>query len=362
MIDAHIRAIWEEEYAFARDSGFEPDRAARIAGEATALRKNGNRGARLAKTRPSTEPPGEIPGDPSQAVVMLENGSFSRLADCDDSHGYEAIDETQSWHFAVSADHILTDIMEAETGMVVSQEKYAKRLEEKDRLRNQAIDICNALERVGVPMRRSDGWSMWRYTVHSDTLDELPAYRRVCINPYVAAMLRAPKLSALEYFLSLCQPWQCRFWTFTSGRRCRHHELNARCRWMHRRLSKLNALLKKRGFPVAFVFRATEFGGLERTENGVQCGGEIQRKGRHVFYHPHMHTVLFVREFMSEGRWQLLLSVVRDFWKHHFDAGKMVKNARECVKYITKPGDMVKLARSNPRELTRVPQFEKYDC
>lgn len=347
-IDAPTRAIWEEEYAFARDAGFDAERAAHIASAASRTR---NQSVRLAKPRPSP-PPREIPGD--EPLGMYEDGHIARIADADDSDRWRFIEESQSWEFASAADRILTDIMEAETGMPVSKKKYDKRLAEKDRLRDYAYTICHACESIGLPMYRNDGWTAWRYGVHSEHLEELPNYRRVCLNPYVAAMTRAGKLSALEYFLSLYEPWQYRFWTFTSGPRCRSFELRARVKWLHRRLSKLNALLKKRGFPCEFIFRATEFGTLENTEKGKKTGGSLQRKGRHVFYHPHIHAVLFVREFMSEGRWQLLLSVVHGFWKHHWDAGKLIENARECVKYVSKPGDMAALARSNPHELKRL--------
>jgi hypothetical protein len=295
-------------------------------------------------------------GDESQQAVTLSDGSLSRLADFDDSPGYEPIEVTQSWHFATETDRIFSNIMEEETGHVVSPEKYAKRLAEKERLRDNAYEICRALERVGVTAWRDDRWVCWRYLIHTETIEELPNFRRICLNPYVASMTRSSKLAALEYFLSLHYPWQYRFWTFTGGKRCRVHEINARCRWLFRKLSKLNALFKEQAFPCEFVFRACEFGTVE---NAKTPGGDIQRKGRHVFYHPHLHAVLFVREFMSEAKWGMLINTVHDFWREngerlHWDAGGMIKNARECVKYVTKPADMVWLARKRPFELKRL--------
>jgi len=333
---------WLDWYGYYRDLGCEPGEARYLAREETRDRTAGNRSAFAREYRPFV-PQGDW-RDPD--CIRSYSSNPSEQLD---------IEASLSWKFAIDAERIASDIMEGETGAVVSPEKYEKRLSEKERSRDAATVICGALERVGVPMWRHDAWSLWRYNLHSALLEELPAYRRVCLNPYIAAMTRSSKLSALEYFLSLYEPWQYRFWTFTSGERCKHFQLRERCEWLFRKLSKLNALLKKRGFPVEFVFRACEFGTLEDGKR-KGSGGSVQRRGRHVFYHPHIHTVLFVREFVSEGRWQLMLSIVRDFWQRdgkrlHWDAGKMIGNARECVKYVTKPGDMVWLAQHKPLEL-----------
>jgi hypothetical protein len=304
-----------------------------------------------------------VEGVPELPCELGEDGRIRRIAEFDDSVAVEEAKFRESARFVRKAEATLMELMEEETGLVVSPEKYEKRMNEKDNLRGQAGEICRALERVGVKMFRTDNVLAWRYHVHSALFEELPNYRRVMLNPYMAAMARASKLAALEHFLSLYAPWQYRFWTFTGGKRCRSHEIRSCCQWMFRRLSTLNHRLKKMGFPVEFVFRSTEFGKTEKTGksrgNLNETGGEIERYGRHTFYHPHMHTVLFVRKFMDEGMWKLMLSIVHDFWRRdgerlHWDAGEMIHNARECVKYVTKPGDMVALARGNPRELKRL--------
>ena len=366
QIDRPSYDLWLEEYDFARRiAGADVERAKLMANAAMIGRRISQ------QTRPFTRPQRPYPhprnphgslrgnqGDESQHAIMHADGSLGRVADFDDSPELLPIESTQSYAFAKQADRIFEDIMESETGLVVSPEKYAKRMAEKDRLLNDAYAIANGLARAGVQAMREDKWACYRYMIHSDTLEELPRFRRICLNPYVAAMSRAGRLAALEYFLSLHDPWQYRFWTFTSGKRCRGHEINARCKWLFRKLSKLNALFAKRAFPCEFVFRACEFGTLENAKN-TKHGGRLQKKGRHIFYHPHLHCVLFVREFMSEAKWGMLINTVHDFWqrdgeKLHWDAGGMIKNARECVKYVTKPGDMVWLAQKRPEELKRL--------
>ncbi|MCL1888316.1 MAG: protein rep [Kiritimatiellaeota bacterium] len=341
-----------------------PEREARVAFElpatraaiARALAADAAKTAAIAKEKPWTPPS----PDPEAPLEFDARGRLVPAADFDDSFAIEEARIRVCEDWARGAELTFMDVMENETGMFVSDEKYRKRLDEKLDLRIQSDEICDALERAGVPMLRRDTTAAWRYHVHSGHYEELPHYRRVMINPHMAAMARAPKLAAIEHHMSLFAPWQFRFWTFTSGKRCKSHEIRSRCQWMFRRLSKLNARFAKMGFPCEFIFRSCEFGKTEKTDkSGQKTGGEILRIGRHVFYHPHIHTILFVREFMSPARWDLLLSVTREFWRRdgerlHWDAGEMIQNPRECVKYVTKPGDMLALARGNSRELRRL--------
>jgi hypothetical protein len=49
-----------------------------------------------------------------------------------------------------------------------------------------------------------------------------------------------------------------------------------------------------------------------------------------------------------------MVNFVHRKWEHHWDAGEMIRNARECCKYVTKPGDMVKLGERSPAALAAV--------
>ncbi len=296
-------------------------------------------------------PEGETP------VSISGKGGLYRVSDADETE-YAAVEEMRSHQFVKDAQVRLDDLLEGETGVLISPMTYARRTMERERLFNQATIIVNGLRRAGIEGMREDAWKMWRIGIHSREVEELPAFRRIMLNPYVAAMARASKLAAVEYFLAFHEPWRYRMWTFTSGERCKVDQVPIRCRWMFRRLSKLNAKLKKHFPGVEIVFRATEFGSLESEKKG--SGGEIQRRGRHVFYHPHCHCILYVsRPFMSEGMWDLLIDYVHGFWRRngekiHWDAGNLIRNARELVKYVSKPGDMCWLAEHRPDELGKL--------
>ncbi|AHF94453.1 hypothetical protein OPIT5_16630 [Opitutaceae bacterium TAV5] len=295
-------------------------------------------------------------------VGISGTGALYDISESDETDYVETLEETRSFKWYAGVEKTFFSLMDGETGALVSPEKYEKRLAEKERLLDQAYTIVNGLRDGGIEAMRDDKWKLWRFHVHSEHVQELPSFRRIMLNPYVAAMARAGKLAALEHFLSLFDPWRYRFWTFTTGERCKVDTLRARIRWLHRRISKLNGHFKKWGFPLEIVFRATEFGTLEdgkRDAKGIRNGGEITRKGRHTFYHPHAHCVVLVHPnapFMSEAKWEMVINSVHGFWKRageklHWDAGKYIQNARECCKYATKPGDMVELARSRPSEL-----------
>ena len=50
----------------------------------------------------------------------------------------------------------------------------------------------------------------------------------------------------------------------------------------------------------------------------------------------------------NPAKWQAATQAARDFWKRngvriHCDFGEIIGSARECVKYVTKPGDLLKL-------------------
>ncbi|RRJ96748.1 hypothetical protein Ga0100231_023490 [Opitutaceae bacterium TAV4] len=297
----------------------------------------------------ATIPAGETPAS------ISDTGALYRVSDADETE-YATVEELRSHELVKQAQLRLDDLLEGETGVLISPEVYAKRTMEREKLLNQACIIINGLRRAGIEGMRDDAWKMWRVGIHSREWEELPSFRRIMLNPYMAAMARASKLAAVEYFLAFHEPWRYRMWTFTSGDRCKVDQLKERCRWMFRRISKLNAKLKKRFPGVEIVFRATEFGTLE-TEGKRGSGGDIQRRGRHIFYHPHCHCIVYVsRPFMSEGVWGLLIDYIHSFWKRngeriHWDAGKLIGSARELVKYVSKPGDMCWLAEHRPNEL-----------
>jgi hypothetical protein len=236
--------------------------------------------------------------------------------------------------------------------------EYAKQTGKKTKLAEMAREICRRLESVGVQTKRDDGCGLWTYWIHSGVWEEMDQYRRICINPVIAAQTRANTLAALEYF---CQQNEfCRFWTFTTGPRCTVEEIPARLDTFFRKLSKLNHYLKK-FHALEIVIRATEFGTLESESRPSKDGqwtneiafGMIENEAGlstpAPLYHPHFHCVVrSMIGFRKLEEWTEVCAKVRAFWGFKCDFGRagetnVIQNPREVVKYVTKPGDMLKL-------------------
>lgn len=250
----------------------------------------------------------------------------------------------------------------AETGAAVSPEQYEKMQKNRRKLTAMTEQIAARLKVMNIAATRPDAVKCWAYWVHSQHMEELPAYRRICILPTVAASIRAPKLAALEYWLDRHE--YARFWTFTTGERCRLRGvdgLEARLKWLTRKLSKLNHALARYG--VEIVFRSVEFGGLEKkthpASERMEGGGLDWTEDGSPLFHPHAHCVVIAHFGYNPARWQEVTQMVRDFWRRggarlHCDFGEIIGNARECCKYVTKPGDLLKLSDADLAELFEI--------
>jgi hypothetical protein len=151
-------------------------------------------------------------------------------------------------------------------------------------------------------------------------------------------------LAAVESFLE--RNPLARFWTFTSGPRCRLLEVRDRLRRMHRRLSQLNAQPFMQSAGVEIVFRSSELGTPETHQSGGRNGsaGALERDAEGLWFHVHAHTIVCLKfGYIAAKKWEHLIRQVWNFWGHHWDAGDSVRDARECLKYVTKPGEMLKL-------------------
>lgn len=274
---------------------------------------------------------------------------------------------------------------EAESGMQLSESEFQKKKKADRLIRTQSYAIAKRLTEAGVTAFREDNFKLFTYWIHSNTCEELPHYRRICLIPYIAAMVRAPKLAALEYFLQ-SNPF-ARFWTFTTGARCTMEEVPARMTWLFKKLRELNKILRKR-WGIQMVFRTTEFGKLEARETGKNGedvyseNGDIEHdsEGRPLF-HPHAHCVMVLRwGAIPKAEWAKMIAFVNAFWsvkvkvpveskrrpgtflkrmatvrrRIYWNAGKLIESARECCKYVTKPGDVLKLSKADLAEFFNV--------
>lgn len=352
-------ALWKDAYARLRDAGFEPAAAATMAG--AEVRTAPRASAISAAPRPAQ--PANAALYPLTDGLTLDGPRLRRASDYDQGRAVHCPDHAAGpgpaldTHDAVTtarADLVQQAEMDfladctAETGAVMSPEKWEKMRKNRAKLREQSARIIALLAESNIPGKRSDTAKVFAYSVHSEHVEELPAYRRICLIPEVASMVRAPKLAALEYWLDR-HPY-ARFWTFTTGERCGLDALGKRIKWLHRKLSKLNHELAR--FGAEIVFRSTEYGSLEKKTDFVserlEGGGlEFDSTGAPLF-HPHSHCVVVAHFGYNPARWQALTQHVRDFWQSagrrlHCDFGEIIGNARECCKYVTKPGDLLKL-------------------
>ena len=254
------------------------------------------------------------------------------------------------------ADAVYLQHSREETGIAIAPEKIAAKRAEKHNLQQQTHTLAERLEAAGYPCYRAEKWSIWTYGVHSGEIEKLPAFRRICFLPYVAAQLRAPVLQALEAF-GQSHPF-LRFWTFTSGKRCRLTEVNRRCRQLHRRLSVLNAQAFMHAAGAEIIFRSTELGTPEFDENGKRRreseAGAIERdESGELLFHVHAHCVILLRQALPPDKWADLLRAIWSHWGDNWDEGSAIANLREVCKYVTKPAELLRLRPGELAELAR---------
>ncbi len=346
---AHVRHLVEE--AEAEDRGAAQIDDARLALNPSirsirwALSPVGEHGPVIPPAwRPS--PPAQTPvSSDDERELVFDGRHLFRRGDADETPT-APVEETPDYQFTQRVEGVYEAICRDETGRTDDPEAVEERLEERNTLKAQSHEIARKLIEAGKEAYRNEAWCLWVYHVHTKHLETLPKFRRICLLPYVAAMVRAGHLRALEYWLQ--RHPHCRFWTFTSGKRCYVEDLRERLNALHRKLSALNAYLKRRGYPVEIVFRSSELGTVEgqRYDENAGCIGR-DASGR-ALYHPHAHCVVWLKQGrLPAWRWTALLSDVWTFWGDNWqdgdEHGGPIRNPRECVKYVFKPGEIAAL-------------------
>ncbi len=387
------KEVWWEEFGRLRDAGFLPGRVlsqtdgtpyslnvARICAEETrnSLRKGSKSERECVRIRPDSRVP--VPG---RVVYCPIRDKYVTLGDADDStpfaSEFDPEQEAEHKRFA-EAEKAFAESVEAETGNGLSVEEWMARKIDREEMRKQSHEIANKLELGGTLAYRTDEYQLLIWHVFSQQAENIPAFRRLCFIPHVAAMVRAQKLAALEFFLD-CNPY-CRFWTFTSGERVALSGLRARIQTLHQRLNKLNKELRRR-YGAELVFRSTELGTIETPETAGKARAKRAARAAHklavdaakkegkpapvwtrakdkqfsdtaggierdehtgqMMFHPHAHCVVKLAKRMPKEKWSEMLRFVWSHWGDHWDDGKIIEDAREAVKYCLKPGDVAAL-------------------
>jgi hypothetical protein len=283
-------------------------------------------------------------------IGMDEEGRIYRL---DDTTDCTPVDESQDVSRVVQANDAFNRVCERETGEIVPAEAKAKKDKERALLLAQTHRIAQKLELAGVSAYLNTEWTIATVGVHSGEVNALPKFRRKTFLPFVASALREPRVRDLEFWLQT-HHW-ARFWTLTSGKRCRLRELRKAIKRLHRRISALNDadFMKEAG--VRIVFRATELGSVEmnRTDTLENSTGLIERDSDGtLWFHPHAHCLVHLEKGrLDKGQWRDFLVQLRAHWGDWLDDGGVIRTAREAVKYITKPGEVEKLS---PQQLVEL--------
>ena len=329
--------IWLEEYGYLRDAGFDQQTSKRLA----RIAKNTG-DFRISKRHfRETPPPNSSPlyfdGD---GITHFEN-YLGEIAPTP----FSTPEKDAERAFFKQAEAEFAEDCEAETGVWCDPDKTKKRAIEKRQRAKNTHTLAMRLREGGLDAFRPDNCAFWRYYIHTRLWEQIPQYRRICFLPLVAASLRAEQLAALEYFLDR-HPF-CRFWTFTNGPRCKTSDLNRRLKSLFRHLSDLNRELRNR-YGVEIIFRSAELGTLD----GKDGGQIVFDENGNPLWHPHVHCVVISKiGYIRPQKWEEMIRFVHDFWGHHWDAGGLIRNPRECCKYVTKEADMLKLT---PAQLVAV--------
>lgn len=274
------------------------------------------------------------------------NSAYAEELSWYDDTGYYAGPEVaaeisaEDRRFAMSAEGAFAALCKERTGDVMEEPELRKRARQSAELADMSRRIADKMAAAGFSPYRETPFELFRYYLHSRQLEKLTGFRRTCFIPSVGQAIRAPMVSALEYWLSR-NPF-ARFWTFSTGPRTRLSGVRDRVKWLHAKLNDLNAQPFMVDAGIRFIFRSTELGTPEGET--ADTGGEIERDADGVWFHVHAHVVVeLTRGYIPPKRWSAIVAKVGAFWPAWWGEGGAIRNARECCKYVTKPGEMLKL-------------------
>ncbi|WP_415907294.1 hypothetical protein [Oleiharenicola sp. Vm1] len=317
----------------------------------------------------------ETASDNGAFVGIDDDGRVYRL---DDAVACTPIDETPTVARVLEAREAFEAVCEDETGIVVDSARKRRKDAEEAALLAQTHRIAKKLETAGTPAYLATEWTIGTVGVHSLELKTLPKFRRKTILPFVAQKLREPRIRSLEYWLQF-DPW-ARFWTLTGGPRVPlrvgdfakgRPAIRRALKRLHARINDLNDADFMRELGVRIVWRSSELGSVERKrqkrdtrdgsryvalldENGDESGGIERDADGTLWFHPHAHCLVHLEKGRIEyGAWCAFLEKLRAWWGDWMDDAGVIRNPREAVKYITKPGEIERLSPEELAELDR---------
>lgn len=232
---------------------------------------------------------------------------------------------------------------EENTGNIWPESVYNKKKKERDKLRQQSLEIAERLDKLFPESRQDKRQKLFKISLFGRVISELPQYRQITLIPEVAAQKRSRHLKYLEW---LGTPkvkggngsW-LRMWVVNDGRRCRVDEIPDRLSRLNARIRRLQA---KEWFNKNFeiVFRSTEFGSLFDETGQAKTDSE-----GHQTYHVHSHLIVRVKNTVNRSRWLRILALAADHFggPTRFEEAGGIEKLREACKYLVKPADILRL-------------------
>jgi hypothetical protein len=219
------------------------------------------------------------------------------------------------------------------SGVSCDPDKWEKGKSQNQKLLDQSYLIADKMHGVKYQVEGKtetfraydESQDLHLFGLYSKEYVKLPNFRPIGIIPHVARKKRNNASKELEYFLDNNQ--NCRTWTMTTGKRCSIVELPQRLEWLHAKFGRVNQqpFMKKLG--AKFVFRATEFGEIAQSDDGLS-------------FHPHTHALLCMDRKLNKYDWATLLCKIKTYFVYHSQDCGRIRNAREMVKYCAKPSDL----------------------
>lgn len=207
-------------------------------------------------------------------------------------------------------------------------------------LEGQTERLADLLEAAGVQARmKSDVVAISAVT---GIVTELNSWRPVRFLPAVAARDRRPILNALRYWLEneAAYPQYIRYAVVTSGDLVpAFGDLRKALKDLARRVSKWANEASER-FDVEVHFRGSEFTRKTAAERGLADRYPADL----VLYHVHANVLFEPRKVFPKegaGTWAEFLSWSREKLGAHWNDCGRIEDAREIVKYVVKPGELL---------------------
>lgn len=253
---------------------------------------------------------------------------------CNVVESSQTIDSPENFRFEKHS-----DVAAGNVGWELKPWEWASSKKRRAELEEQTEALAALLEQAGIRSRgESDVVSIGAVT---GVITPLVPYRPVRFLPSVANRDRRPMLNALRYWLDqeAENPEYMRYAVVTAGKPIpAFGDLRGALQSLARKISKW-AHEAYEIYGIQVHFRGSEFTRKTAGERGLsEYDPDI------VFYHPHGNVLLQPKRRLPKegpGSWEEFLSWSHEYLDAHWQDCGAVKDVRELVKYVVKPGDLL---------------------